>query len=260
MHKTHVHSAWIYHWRHLWRREYTSILGGSQSLCEQVHEWSWSLRTFSEYLILPRRWLQEKSYIIKLNNFETYIIPTWMKSHSMQPSWTLKFTVTSPSWTLKFTVTSPVRLHSLHPCLHPWTNHYDNCSQKGVCSAEGTARKMSLHCTHSPCYYEWIILSNSYCWIPHSKIPGWFQILKYLKLLFQRENALASFWVQRALVTQPKPSSKRNFLPGLISNLIATIVFITLKVQRTERITNHLPQFLNASNMFGVKSTYLEPI
>jgi hypothetical protein len=34
----------------------------------------------------------------------------------------------------------------------------------------------------------------------NSKIP-W-----YPKLLFQRENALASFWVQRVLVTQPRPS------------------------------------------------------
>jgi hypothetical protein len=34
----------------------------------------------------------------------------------------------------------------------------------------------------------------------HSKMP-W-----YPKLLFQRENALASFCVQRVLVTQPRPS------------------------------------------------------
>jgi hypothetical protein len=44
----------------------------------------------------------------------------------------------------------------------------------------------------------------------YSKIP-W-----YPKLLFhQRENALASFWVQRVLVTQPRPSQvmiKHNFL------------------------------------------------
>jgi hypothetical protein len=43
----------------------------------------------------------------------------------------------------------------------------------------------------------------------YSKIP-W-----YPKLLFQRENAFASFWVQRVLVTQPRPSRvmiERNFL------------------------------------------------
>jgi hypothetical protein len=43
----------------------------------------------------------------------------------------------------------------------------------------------------------------------HSKIP-W-----HPKLLIQRENALASFWVQRVLVTQPRPSRvmiKHNFL------------------------------------------------
>jgi hypothetical protein len=43
----------------------------------------------------------------------------------------------------------------------------------------------------------------------YSKIP-W-----YPKLSFQRENALASFWVQMVLVTQPRPSQemiKHNFL------------------------------------------------
>jgi hypothetical protein len=62
--------------------------------------------------------------------------------------------------------------------------------------------------------------------VVNSKIP-W-----YPKLLFQRENAV----VQRVLVTQPKPSSKRNFLLVLISNLIAAIFFLALKISacRTE--------------------------
>jgi hypothetical protein len=60
----------------------------------------------------------------------------------------------------------------------------------------------------------------------NSKIP-W-----YHKLLFQRENALASFWVQRVLVAQPNPPGSTK----LFSNLIAAIFVLTLKVsaRRTE--------------------------
>jgi hypothetical protein len=47
------------------------------------------------------------------------------------------------------TVTPPGKLHI------PFTieinyKMYDNCSQVGVWSAEGTARDISVHCTHSP--------------------------------------------------------------------------------------------------------------
>jgi hypothetical protein len=54
-----------------------------------------------------------------------------------------------------------------------------------------------------------------------NQVPGpvryQFMIPKYLgiPLLFQRKNALASFWVQRVLVPQPRPSHvmiKHNFL------------------------------------------------
>jgi hypothetical protein len=57
----------------------------------------------------------------------------------------------------------------------------------------------SLSC--APCQFypvgllDWLLPLAKY-----SKIP------LYPKLLFQRENALASFWVRRVLVTQPKPS------------------------------------------------------
>jgi hypothetical protein len=52
----------------------------------------------------------------------------------------------------------------------------------------------------------------------YSKIP-W-----YRKLLFQRENALASFWVQRVLATQPKPSRvDETFFLASQDSLVSTM-------------------------------------
>jgi hypothetical protein len=53
--------------------------------------------------------------------------------------------------------------------------------------------------SNQPNFQSCPMCSTRGMWACDSKIP-W-----YPKLLFQRENALASFWVQRVLVTQPRP-------------------------------------------------------
>jgi hypothetical protein len=62
-----------------------------------------------------------------------------------------------------------------------------------------------LHIMHRNIIFLPFYSSKMHVFDSYSKIP-W-----YRKLLYQRENALASFWVQRVLVTQPKPSRVDDF-------------------------------------------------
>jgi hypothetical protein len=78
-------------------------------------------------------------------------------------------------------------------------------------------------------------------YIAHSKIP-W-----YPKLLFQRENALASFWVQRVLVgNSPRPSRvmiKHNFLLGGILELkLNPRHRVYVEIPKPSRVSQNLRQ------------------
>jgi hypothetical protein len=76
-----------------------------------------------------------------------------------------------------------------------------------------------------------LVLCYSYVnQVLYSKIP-W-----YPKLLFQRENALASFWVQRVFVTQPRPSRV------MIKHNILLWGIIELKLNPRRRVYVEIPK------------------
>jgi hypothetical protein len=86
------------------------------------------------------------------------------------------------------------------------------------------------------------------------------KILWYLESNSQKENALASFWVQRVFVTQQTPSwvmVKCDVLFGWISNIWSPPFFLSHYLKEhgahTNELITNLGQFLNVSNMFSVK-------
>jgi hypothetical protein len=68
----------------------------------------------------------------------------------------------------------------------------------------------------------------------------------YPKLLFQRENALASFWVQRVLVTQPRSSQvmiKHNFLLwGILELKLNPLRQVCVEMPKPSRVLLKLRQ------------------
>jgi hypothetical protein len=85
----------------------------------------------------------------------------------------------------------------------------------------------------------------------HSKIP-W-----YPKLLFRRENALASFWVQRILVTQPRPSQvmiKHDFLLwGILELKLNPRCWIYVEIPKPSRVSLKL-LFSSTLKGFGIST------
>jgi hypothetical protein len=120
---------------------------------------------------------------------------------------------------------------------------------------------------HGPCTSNWS--SNSYTGVQllHSRSNDVeLHILKYLWTFSQKENVLASFWVQRVLVTQQRPSRVMVTLrpsrvmvkcdiwspPFFPHTKCFNAPYRALSADN-EQIT-YIVQFLDVGNMFSVKS------